>query len=239
MAGFVAQEHLRRVHREGMGRPLLSSLVDIYKQQDAFERISKAMDNLSVRLSRSGFSEASNQNGASLAGVSKLICLRVSWTHRTRESFLELRIGAQLVVRCKLKAGHLTLGSICMLQRQVPHEWRIAQRNEALLASPNAAGKLEQFVLTLARHELLALAKRSIQVALGEDRTIIQLNSGTGTLHWIDKRSKIDSVDQQQGHTLKVDYAASKGGLQIAINGEERQAKTIDELVQQMIGVSK
>jgi hypothetical protein len=218
MAGVVAQEHLRNVHRGTVSSSLLSALVDMYRQMDAFARITAAVDSVSHGLTR-------DSRGA----PSRLFKLSAAWTHREDESFLELRLGAQVLVRCKLTSGRLVLGAILLAdpQRTLPLEWRVAQQGgDSIFACPNAVGKLQRFLHSLVIHEFVQMLARALLLAPGRG-TVQSLDAATGVLHW---------VDALGGAPRRIAVAVTDAGtLRVECGGIDITRPTVEQLVREIM----
>jgi hypothetical protein len=218
MAGVVAQEHLRNVHRGTASSSLLSALVDKYRQMDAFMRIAAVVDSVSHGLTR-------DSHGA----PSRLFKLSAAWTHRDDESFLELRLGAQVLVRCKLTSGRLVLGAILLAdaQRTLPLEWRVAQQGgDSIFACPNAAGKMQRFLHSLVLHEFVQMLARALLLAPGRGN-VQSLDAATGVLHW---------VDALGGAPRRIAVAITDAGaLRVECGGNDITRPTVEQLVRDIM----
>jgi hypothetical protein len=184
----------------------------------AFERFSNTIDEISANLTKAPAPQSQQ---------SRLFRLRHSWTHRRQDSFLELWVGAQLLVRCKLSAGHLMLGSISLgPSRELPRQWQLAQQNaDTIFAGPNAEAKLKSFVLGLIQHEFLIVLKQALQASAGKKRLKIQTDVSLGTLIWSDL---IDSEKQ-----FKVQVTVEEC-IKVHFQGAELFALSLGELVNQL-----
>jgi len=219
MACVVAQMHLRGVHRGARDVSLLAALVTKYQQMAAFERFSAVLDEIAASLTILPEGDLRCQ----------LFKLSFTWTHREAESVLELWVGSQVLVRCKLARGHLSLGSIATVaSRAVPHEWHVAQQSgNHIFACPHAPDKLKRFVQGLVRHEFLVMLKRALRFALGEESLVVHLDSSLGTLTWV---SPLDGLQRE----VRVEFTDT-GALSVKAGDENVTRPTVPDLVRKLV----